>query len=91
MKKIKSIIIAISLFAVLSVGIVISSVFSFEQSAQAQTKPVQKWETLVLRGITMPESLHGVMNIRGEDGWELVNVVQTNEGNFVAFLKRPKP
>lgn len=90
MNKIKSIIIAISLLAVLTVGIGISSVFSFEQSAQAQTRPVKKWETLALRGNTMPEGLQGVMNIRGEDGWELVSVVQTNEGNFVAFLKRPK-
>lgn len=91
MNKIKNIIIAISLFAFLTVGIVISSVVFFERSAQAQTNPVQKWETLVLRGTTLPESLQGVMNIRGEDGWELVSVVQTNEGNFVAFLKRPKP
>ena len=42
---------------------------------------------------TVPLIVHATKQILdqwGEDGWELVQVV-SNDGNLVAYLKRPKP
>lgn len=42
---------------------------------------------------TVPLIVHATKQILdqwGEDGWELVQVLQSPEGNLVAYLKRPK-
>ncbi|WP_106817407.1 DUF4177 domain-containing protein [Janibacter massiliensis] len=42
---------------------------------------------------TVPLIVHATKQILdqwGEDGWELVQVLQGAEGNLVAYLKRPK-
>jgi hypothetical protein len=64
--------------------------FIFEQTVGAQNNSLRHWETAVIRGTNLPESVHGSINMRGEEGWELVTVLQTKDGNFVAFLKRRK-
>ena len=88
MKKIRNIVVALGIVAALTVAVLLSNVISFAQPTEAQT--IKQWETAVVRGTGRPESLQGAMNIRGNEGWELVDVVETKEGNFVAFLKRQK-
>lgn len=47
-----------------------------------------KWEYA-----TVPLIVHATKQILdqwGEDGWELVQVLQSPEGNLVAYLKRQK-
>ncbi|WP_409484541.1 hypothetical protein [Arsenicicoccus dermatophilus] len=42
---------------------------------------------------TVPLIVHATKQILdqwGEDGWELVQVLQSPEGNLVAYLKRPR-
>ncbi|MCG7322167.1 MULTISPECIES: DUF4177 domain-containing protein [Arsenicicoccus] len=42
---------------------------------------------------TVPLIVHATKQILdqwGQDGWELVTVLQSGEGNLVAYLKRPK-
>jgi len=90
MNKIRNaLMIALLVIAVL-VGITASSSFSVTQSAQAQTNNMAKWESYVETGNSSLADLQGRMNRLGEQGWEVVNVVQTKDGNFVAFFKRPK-
>ena len=48
---------------------------------------MQRWEYL-----TTPLIVHNttaILNNWGEQGWELVHVVQGPEGGLVAYLKRP--
>ncbi len=48
---------------------------------------MQRWEYL-----TTPLIVHNttaILNNWGEQGWELVQVVQGPEGGLVAYLKRP--
>lgn len=48
---------------------------------------MQRWEYL-----TTPLIVHNttaILNNWGEQGWELVHVVQGPEGSLVAYLKRP--
>ncbi len=48
---------------------------------------IQRWEYL-----TTPLIVHNttaILNNWGEQGWELVQVVQGPEGGLVAYLKRP--
>ena len=48
---------------------------------------MQRWEY-----ITTPLIVHNttaILNNWGEQGWELVQVVQGPEGGLVAYLKRP--
>ncbi|WKV15912.1 hypothetical protein LP422_24115 [Janibacter limosus] len=43
--------------------------------------------------VTVPLIVHATKQILdqwGEDGWELVPVLQGDGGNLVAYLKRPK-
>ena len=89
MLRFKHFYIVLVLFAALAVGSIVSRVPSIETSAGAQERSVQKWETMVVRGGSTPEGLQGGINMRGEEGWELVDVIETKQG-FVAFLKRPK-
>lgn len=49
---------------------------------------MQQWEYA-----TVPLIVHATKQILdqwGEDGWELVTVLQGEGGNLVAYLKRPK-
>lgn len=42
---------------------------------------------------TTPLIVHtttAILNTWGEDGWELVTVIQGPEGGLVAYFKRPK-
>ncbi len=72
------------------VGMIALSSFSVTHPAQAQTNKMAKWESHVETGNSSLGDLQGRMNRLGEQGWEVVNVVQTKDGNFVAFFKRPK-
>ncbi len=91
MKQTKSFFILMAVLSAFVFGAVISETIGFERSASAQQAGSSKrWETMVVRGIGMPESLQGSMNMRGEEGWEPVTVLQTKDGNFIAYLKRRK-
>jgi hypothetical protein len=91
MKSIKKYFVVIGLVAGLATMSLLLNVFSFTESTHAQIRPEkQQWETSVVRGGAQPEGLQGVLNIRGEEGWELVQVIQSKDGNYVAFLKRKK-
>ncbi len=81
--------VALLVIAVL-VGMTVSNSFSVTQPAQAQTNKMAKWESHVETGNSSLGDLQGRMNRLGEQGWEVVNVVQTKDGNFVAFFKRPR-
>lgn len=90
MQKTKNFLMLIGIISTFLFGAIITKTASFEQKVEAQTNSPKQWETMVIRGINLPESLQGSINMRGEEGWELVTVLQTKEGNFVAFLKRRK-
>ena len=90
MKQAKNFLMLIGIIPAFIFGAIATKTLNFEQSASAQTNSVKQWETMVIRGNNMPEGLQGSVNMRGEEGWELVTVLQTKEGNFVAFLKRRK-
>jgi hypothetical protein len=90
MKQMKSFLMLIGVISAIVFGAIISKTINFEQNVGAQTNSAKQWETSVIRGTNLPESVQGVVNLRGEEGWELVTVLQTKEGNFVAFLKRRK-
>ncbi len=48
---------------------------------------VTRWEY-----VTVPLIVHAtkaILDQWGSDGWELVTVLQGNDGNLVAYLKRP--
>jgi hypothetical protein len=90
MQKTKNFLMLIGIISAFFFGAIITKTVSFEQKVEAQTIQSKQWETMVIRGTNLPESLQGPINIRGEEGWELVTVLQTKEGNFVAFLKRRK-
>ena len=87
---------SIVLLITVLVGMAVSSKISVMQPAQAQTTMTRrreghaKWESHVLRGNSSLGDLQGRMNVLGEEGWEVANVLQTKDGDFVAFLKRPK-
>jgi hypothetical protein len=49
---------------------------------------VQKWEYTTVPLIS--HSLQEILNQWGEEGWELVQVVESQSTGTVAFLKRPK-
>ncbi|HEY0049366.1 MAG TPA: hypothetical protein VGB68_08790 [Pyrinomonadaceae bacterium] len=87
MSKLKSYLVAAVLFAFLLAAWALANNFP---TAQAQSLSDKQWETSVVRGGSLPEGLQGVLNTRGEEGWELVDVVQSKDGNYVAFLKRRK-
>lgn len=91
MKSIKSYVVATGLVAGLVGMMFLLNTFSFVHPTSAQTKLEKvQWETTVVRGDSSPEGLQGVMNMRGQEGWELVQVIQSKDGNYVAFLKRRK-
>ena len=90
MSKLKSYLVAAALFAGLFAAWALANNFLAAQLAQAQSLSDKQWETSVVRGGSLPEGLQGVLNIRGEEGWELVDVVQSKDGTYVAFLKRRK-
>jgi hypothetical protein len=91
MNSIKKYFVATGLVAGLAALLVLLNVFSFVEPTNAQNKnETRQWETLVVRGGSLPEGLQGVMNIKGEEGWEPVQVIQSKDGNYVAFLKRRK-
>ena len=90
MKQSKNYLMLIGFISALMFTSVFARTISFEQTVGAQTNSPKQWETAVIRGTSLPESVQGSVNMRGEEGWELVTVVQTKEGSFVAFLKRRK-
>lgn len=90
MKQMKSFLMLIGVISALVFGAIISKTITFEQNVGAQSNSSKQWETMVVRGGNSPEGLQGSVNMRGEEGWELVTVLQTKEGNFVAYLKRRK-
>jgi hypothetical protein len=49
---------------------------------------LQKWEYTTVPLIS--HSLQEILNQWGEEGWELVQVVESQSTGTVAFLKRPK-
>ena len=91
MKSIKNYFVAAGLVAGLAGMMFLLNMFSFVNPTNAQTKlEKRQWETTVVRGDSSLEGLQGVMNMRGQEGWELVQVIQSKDGNYVAFLKRRK-
>jgi hypothetical protein len=91
MKSIKKYFVAVGLVAGIAAALFLVNAFSFVKTTNAQIKTEkQQWETSVVRGGAQPEGLQGVLNIKGEEGWELVQVIQSKDGNYVAFLKRRK-
>ena len=56
-------------------------------TVQLTRSRMPRWEYL-----TTPLIIHNttaILNNFGQDGWELVQVVQGPEGGLVAYLKRP--
>jgi hypothetical protein len=54
---------------------------------------VTRWEYTVF-GLLPSQSEHEdqeALNEVGEEGWELVSVIQQNDGSRVVYLKRPAP
>ena len=90
MRQTKSYLMAIGLVSALIFGAFFSQTINFERAVEAQTNSPKQWEMMVVRGTSLPESVQGGVNMRGEEGWELVTVAQTKDGNFTAFLKRRK-
>ncbi|MDQ3799333.1 MAG: hypothetical protein M3384_07785 [Acidobacteriota bacterium] len=90
MQRTKNFLTLIGIISAFVFGAVIAKTGVFEPTAQAQASQSKQWETAVVRGGSLPEGLQGAMNLRGEEGWEPVTVLQTKDGNFVAFLKRRK-
>lgn len=90
MRQTKSYLMAIGLISALIFGTLLSQTITFERAVEAQTNQSKQWEMMVVRGTNLPESMQGGVNMRGEEGWELVTVAQTKDGNFTAFLKRRK-
>lgn len=90
MKKLKSYIAATFLLTGLLAAWFLTGNLLGAPPVQAQGKSDKTWETLVVRGGALPEGLQGVLNSKGGEGWELVEVIQTRDGNYVAFLKRRK-
>ena len=88
MRQTKSFLMLIGIVSALVFGVLFSKTITFERAAEAQTNSSKQWETMVVRGDKTPEGLRGSVNMRGEEGWKLVTVLQTKEGNFVAYLKR---
>lgn len=90
MKQTKSFLTLIGIVSALVFASIFSNTIAFEQKVEAQTSAAKQWETMVVRGTSLPESVQGGVNMRGDEGWELVTVVQAKDGNYVAYLKRRK-
>lgn len=90
MKQTRSLLMLIGIVSALVFAAMFSKTVTFEQKVEAQTSQTKQWETMVIRGGSSPEGVQGAVNLRGDEGWELVTVVQTNDGNYVAYLKRRK-
>jgi hypothetical protein len=90
MKQTKSLFMLIGIVSALIFATIFSKAITFEQKVEAQTNTQKQWEIMVIRGTGLPESVQGGVNMRGDEGWELVTVVQSKEGNYVAYLKRRK-
>ena len=90
MQKTKNFLMLIGVISAFFFGAIITKTVSFEQRVEAQANSPKQWEMMVVRGTNLPESVQGGVNLRGEEGWELVTVAQTKDGNFTAFLKRRK-
>jgi hypothetical protein len=90
MSNLKKYFMAAALSAVLVATWTLANSFPAATTVQAQSISDRKWETAVVRGGSLPEGLQGVLNLKGEEGWELVEVIQSKDGNYVAFLKRRK-
>ena len=50
---------------------------------------VQKWEYATVPLIS--HALQEILNQWGEEGWELVQVLESQSLGMTAYLKRPKP
>lgn len=50
---------------------------------------MQKWEYATVPLIS--HALQEILNQWGEEGWELVQVVESQATGTTAYLKRPKP
>jgi hypothetical protein len=53
-----------------------------------QEEPVQKWEYATVPLIS--HALQEILNQWGEEGWELVQIVESSATGTVGYLKRPK-
>lgn len=73
--------------AAVSMGGSLLQVADANVGAAART---QRWETHVEVGNNSSGDLVGRVNKLGDQGWELSTVVETRDGNLVAFLKRAK-
>ena len=51
------------------------------------SKAVQKWEYVTVPLIS--HALQEILNQWGEEGWELVQVLESQQLGMTAFLKRP--
>jgi hypothetical protein len=51
------------------------------------SKAVQKWEYITVPLIS--HALQEILNQWGEEGWELVQVLESQQLGMTAFLKRP--
>ena len=90
MKQQKSFLMLIGIAAALIFGAIFSNMATIERAVEAQNGAARQWETMVMRGGNSPEDLYGALEKRGAQGWELVTVLQSRDGNFVAYLKRRK-
>ena len=50
---------------------------------------VQKWEYATVP--LLSHALQEILNQWGEEGWELIQVVESQSLGMTAYLKRPKP
>jgi Domain of unknown function (DUF4177) len=51
------------------------------------SRAVQKWEYITVPLIS--HALQEILNQWGEEGWELVQVLESQQLGMMAFLKRP--
>jgi hypothetical protein len=59
------------------------------QGAECERKPAMtKWEYATVP--LLPHNTKQILDVWGEDGWELVAIHTAEVGGTVAFFKRPK-
>ena len=60
-----------------------------DYSSTEGSKAVQKWEYATVPLIS--HALQEILNQWGGEGWELVQVLESQQLGMTAFLKRPAP
>jgi len=60
----------------------------YEGQPKPEVTAMQKWEYATVPLIS--HALQEILNQWGEEGWELVQVIESQATGTTAFLKRPK-